>query len=413
MVPSPGRGGCPVKDEQNWSQQLFLLLRPGKPHSIPARMPAHHSPSHPPLFTWQILGGMCARLSRPVLGVCCRSLDPLQIITQDKQLSSTPRPEQCHKRRQKQALVHSQYLWRVFTSWILEGLGAFTERLRYIDSFSAYFWKGLAKAHPLLPFARKIILRCPFSLLSELLRILHGPAQISPLLWSLAELVILRSWLILHSLSYSQLIHLVVCLTNTSWVPRRARSCALRKTSKMKISATRMPWNGCPSIPIDFSRAETCPQNSAEGLAQRRCLTLQNRKLINWIKRRMYKDFALEHGLWSVQKEGSWRAMSFFPWVMKVLLSVRKPTLLIRPCNTIHSDTLLVKSMRAAEICILTALECGTGLEVCMLMSKRGCKSTFSFCWLAFVHFQFELAFRVGEGKEARRCILHRITSLS
>lgn len=43
----------------------------------------------------------------------------------------------------------------------------------------------------------------------------------------------------------------------------------------------------------------------------------------------------------------------FSPGMMKVLSSVRKPTLLIRPCNPICSDTLLVKPMFAAEICIL------------------------------------------------------------
>lgn len=46
-------------------------------------------------------------------------------------------------------------------------------------------------------------------------------------------------------------------------------------------------------------------------------------------------------------------AVSFLPWMIKVLLSVRKPTLLIRPCHTTRSDTLLVTSMYVAEICTL------------------------------------------------------------
>lgn len=56
----------------------------------------------------------------------------------------------------------------------------------------------------------------------------------------------------------------------------------------------------------------------------------------------IYKDFALEHGLQVCKRKAlDWQCL-FSLCMMKVLLW-KKPALLIRPCNTIHSDTLLVK----------------------------------------------------------------------
>lgn len=92
----------------------------------------------------------------------------------------------------------------------------------------------------------------------------------------------------------------------------------------------------------------------------------------------MHTYFALEHGCGVCKQRTLDRQCLFFPpLMMKALLSVRKPTLLIRPCNTIHSDTLLVKSLRAAEICILAALNRGAGLQACMLMSEGTVKVLF------------------------------------
>lgn len=92
----------------------------------------------------------------------------------------------------------------------------------------------------------------------------------------------------------------------------------------------------------------------------------------------MRKSLALEQGC-GCPNRGILTDIVFFspPRMMKVPLSVRKPTLLIRPCNTIHSDALPVKSPRAAEICILAALKRGAGLRACMLMSEGTAKVLF------------------------------------
>lgn len=96
MVPSPGAGS--VNPEQSWAQQLFLLLLPEEPHSIPAN-PLHPPPSfHLANPVWQTCGLGSLALSWERLGlICCYALDTLWIIPQDKQLSWLSGPEQCYR----------------------------------------------------------------------------------------------------------------------------------------------------------------------------------------------------------------------------------------------------------------------------------------------------------------------------
>lgn len=73
---------------------------------------------------------------------CCHSLDPLQIITQDKTTVLIAGPWAIPQTAAERSFGASEYLWRVFTCGILEGLGAFKERLSSIVLFGTYFLEG-------------------------------------------------------------------------------------------------------------------------------------------------------------------------------------------------------------------------------------------------------------------------------
>lgn len=137
------------KDERNWAQWLFLFL-------------LWEAPQHFCLGHWSSLfspspGKSCVTLCEapaPYPGslglTCCHPLDPLQIITQDQTAVLIARPWAIPQLAAERSFGALESLWRVFTCWILEGLGAFKERLSSIVLFGAYFLEGSREERSIL-----------------------------------------------------------------------------------------------------------------------------------------------------------------------------------------------------------------------------------------------------------------------